>query len=96
MQEADFWVDRPLEFFTEYEDIDELITQHTNFTTNGVGVGLLMIFLGSKYPINEEYVKALCSEQFDAGANKPLIADLMEKLNIWMAKFSMRYEGDIY
>jgi hypothetical protein len=60
-----------------------------------------MIFLGSKYPVNEEYIKALSSEQFDAaamnnGTNKPLIQDLMEKLNIWMAKFSMRYEGDVY
>lgn len=65
---------------------------------SGVGVGLLKLFLGSKFPINDEYLKALSGKEFDEHADleddhKMLRKELQEKMDHWAGKFTRKYMG---
>lgn len=65
-QELKFWFDPHPRFFTnmDEEQKSELMTQHFNFTQSN-GVALLRLFLISKFPINEDYLRELIDPVFD-------------------------------
>lgn len=102
--EMDFWVDKPVNYLQalDEDEKEEIYSFHTSFTQSNV-VALLSLFLTTKYPINEDYLKCIIDPVFDENQQfigdtktKPLKDEMMELRSEHESKFINRYKKDHY
>lgn len=101
--ELDYWIDKPLNSLTTLDDdkLENLIHQHKSFTHSNV-VALLNLFLTTKFPVNEEYIKKIIDpafderQQFKGESKKPLGQEVFELKGVLEQKFKNKYMKDLY